>query len=98
DFHVTGVQTCALPISRLPLRAAWCSIFPTGVRRHECEPPPVLAYLGRSRRRGFLGIDRPTARDRPQRERNHRGGRDGRERTRHEIGRASRRERWEGAG
>src|SRR5690606_39641179 len=33
DFHVTGVQTCALPISSIGLAAASQSIFRSGYRR-----------------------------------------------------------------
>src|SRR5690606_40687007 len=39
DFHVTGVQTCALPISRKSRSASWATAFARSPRR---SSPPSL--------------------------------------------------------
>src|SRR5690606_40052260 len=50
DFHVTGVQTCALPISRIPARR---------------EVPPVRARAARDLRVRYRGARIARARRRP---------------------------------
>src|SRR5690606_40205982 len=60
DFHVTGVQTCALPICKVP---ELCKVAPN-IQKYHMEDVHraggIFSILGSLARGGFLHTDLPT--------------------------------------